>query len=142
MKLKYFDDYNGIWKDVEALQGESLVFDVSGFTAVNQKPYKVFIALLSQTSTYPVVNVLQDEIGYDGSNYDATGQYELVFTNTFNKSLTSILIGSCNSISHNKGLTEAFVNNDDNIGVVTYDDGYNLSDDILYNTTIEIKVYE
>lgn len=142
MKLKYFDDYKGVWKDVEALQGESLVFDVSGFTAVNQKPYKIFVALLSQTTTDPVVTILQDDIGFDSASYLSVGQYELVFNNTFNKSITSILIGSCNSISHNKGLTEAFVNNDDNIGVITYDDGYNLSDDILYNTTIEIKVYE
>ena len=118
-------------------EGTATMTDVQKYV----RPYKVFVALLTQTTSYPNLTIFQDEIRFDGSSYIATGQFELVFADPFNKSLTTVLIGSCNSISHNKGFIEAFVNDDDNIGIVTYDEGYGLSDDILYNTPIEIRVY-
>ena len=64
MTLKYFDVFNGIWKDIQAQDGETLVWDSSGFTSVNQMPYKKYVALLSQSGTdIPEADVLENTIG-------------------------------------------------------------------------------
>lgn len=140
MKIKYFDDFNGTWLDISGTTGTTLQFnDASGWIGV---PNKVIKGNITQTGTNaPTINIFENTTGATFTTIRFTdGQYRI----TSNISLWTantmfITIGN----NQTKLGLFSFVfqyNNFDKIDLFTYD-GINLTDEVLSNTSFEIKIY-
>jgi hypothetical protein len=131
---------------------EDLILLGGSSESVDSRPYKVYTALLSQTGTgAPIATILENTLESDITYFrDSTGTYyaeasEYVF---LDQSKITIVIGSNNGqFSYSSSITKA------PLVITSQPDGNyfdiitanivnnNLSDDILFNTVIEIKVY-
>ena len=104
------------------------------------KPYKSYVALLNQESTNaPVATVLENNLGgtvvWSRTN---TGEYKATLTGAFGNAKTAVFMSVT---SGGAGDTVQHVSTtDDVIGIASFDSG-GLSDDLLANTSIEIRVY-
>jgi hypothetical protein len=105
----------------------------------NIRPYKVYSALISQTSTNaPVAIVLENTIGFIGFNYLTVGNYSIISNGDFTLDKTAIF---ANNVIVNNGETVACAYgstlfcqvNTRLLGVST--------DGILNKTFVEIRVY-
>lgn len=113
---------------------------VSGVT----QAYKVYTALLSQTGTdAPVVTVLENTIGNIVWTRNNVGQYDGTLIGTFISGKTALFI------QKNVSLTKTLLSPSDlwvlytdvnTISIYT-SDGSQLIDDVLNNTSLEIRVY-
>lgn len=109
-----------------------------------QRPYKVYTALLTQTGTdAPTAIVLENTIGNIIFSYHNSGEYYGILNNAFPINKTPELT-YFTQIPAVDNLWCAIVNriDDNTIRIQTRDtNGTNISDGILYNTFIEIRVY-
>lgn len=108
-----------------------------GSTAVPN--YKIYIALLTQTGTNaPVATVLKNTLNGDIIwTRNEIGDYIGTLNNTFNLEKTFVQLGGIANGTDIQGQIYRSSNND--IGIFTYNTV--LSDNILYYTSIEIRVY-
>jgi hypothetical protein len=111
----------------------------------SQKPYKSYVALLTQTSSNaPVATVLENEFGITATfSYNVTGNYRLHMTGQFT-SKTFILPGSADQgpIGGDFGHFIAVKESNDIISLQTYDvNGAGSMNGLLNDTSIEIRVY-
>ena len=102
-------------------------------------PYKVYTALLTQTSTNPpTAIVLENTIGNIWFTYEGVGNYNAKSDSLFTENKTSVLLTT-------SGFADDYIvrgaQNDNNTIVITnnFFDGTPI--DSLYKTTIEIRVY-
>lgn len=107
-------------------------------TPVDSRPYKVYTALLTQSGTdAPVATVLENTLGGEIVwSYDGVGGYIGTLNNTFFQNKT-IFFGSYVG----KDSINMFRSNNNVVEVNTLDSQRFASDDILQNTSIEIRVY-
>jgi|688.fasta_scaffold728325_1 hypothetical protein len=123
----------------------------------DNKPYKVYTALLTQISTdAPTATVLQNTLGFEPTfSYEVVGQYQinspiLAGFKDISESKTTILFGQSNEVFvNNLGLISYELTNGDFIVINTR--GYSpnagsissltLQNDMLYKTMVEIRVY-
>lgn len=141
MTLKYFDVFNGIWKDIQAQDGETLVWDSSGFTSVNQMPYKKYVALLSQSGTgIPEATILENTIGEITYDWISTGHYVINSDGLFTSNKTMVFVQPMRGYP-DYGFCNIEVTDTYNIKFDTFLYNGTLSDDMLLNTGIEIRVY-
>lgn len=107
------------------------------------RPYKVYSALLTQTGTNPpVATVLENTLGANITYIRTTnGRYNVNCDATiFNPSKTGLIVGSsCNTLFGQYSLIYNGGNNQ--LFLATSDGGGITMDDILYDTLIEIRVY-
>lgn len=117
-------------------EGSATVSDVQNYI----KPYKVYVALLSQSGTDdPTAIVLENTIGEIAWTRDSVGTYFGTLNDAFveNKtwlSITNAQIGEQYYYEIERG-SENFVY------IQTRNSTYTLSDYLLGNTSIEIRVY-
>jgi len=123
---------------------ESNVSYDNGIKTLNSVSYKKYIALLSQTGTNaPTVVELENTIGELQINYLGIGTYELRLSNTFLSNKTYIIGGSAdiNAGSGDFATLDIRRYDNDSIRLITYDNN-TISNNMLVNTTIEIRVYQ
>lgn len=105
--------------------------------------YRSYIANLDQVSTNaPTALVFKDDFGDISYSYSNVGEYFLLSQQTpflFDK--TYILIGSNKNGSGGYATTIYADRNDDSQIKISTASSFTASDDILYNTTLEIRVY-
>jgi len=105
--------------------------------------YKSYVATISQSGTEsPVATVLQNDFSTDFAwSYSAVGNYILTNAGVFpDESKVMMLIGS----TYNNTQTErifTIYGDANSIWVETYSSGITPSDEVLYETAIEIRVY-
>jgi hypothetical protein len=115
---------------------------MNGVAVVN---YKKYVALLSQSGTNAPTSIeLENTFGESPTFVrNTTSSYELQLTGAFTVDKTFIVVGSAdnNAGVGNFATLVARRFNDDTITLITFDD-FTPSDDMLVNTSIEIRVYE
>ena len=129
-----------------ASAGYVLTSDASGNGSWNKKlPYKVYVALLSQTGINdPTCVELENTFGITATfSYISTGHYELYLTGQLTSGKTFIVNGCPDQdpIGGNFGIFITEYLNTTRIKLSTVDDGGTFYDDGLNNTSIEIRVY-
>ena len=120
--------------------GDQKQFDMSNF---GTSTYKVYTALLTQTSTNaPTAVVLENTIGNITFNYNGIGSYDMILTGEFLANKTWIVAGSAdiNAGGGDFATLDARRFDDDTIRLITYDN-FSLANEMLVNTSIEIRVY-
>ena len=129
-----------------ASAGYVLTSDASGNATWNQRlPYKVYVALLTQTSSNaPIAVELENTFGITATfSYTSTGYYELYMPGQLTSGKTFIVNGCPDQspIGGNFGIFITEYLNTTRIKLSTVDDGGTFYDDGLNNTSIEIRVY-
>lgn len=105
------------------------------------KPYKSYVALLTQTSTNaPIPIVLENTIGAIVWSYDSTGSYVGTLTSAFTADKTFVICNSTNGTADDLVQAVTPFGNTDDILVYSWNTG-TLANGILVNTPIEIRVY-
>lgn len=115
-------------------------FDTLSSNSGSEPAYKIYTALLTQTGTdAPVATVLENTLGeLPTYSYAFTGGYHIVVPSLFAQNLTFVQLGHGTDITNNVMGT---VRGDGTIRIKTgISEGS--ADDVLFNTAIEIKVYE
>jgi len=140
MIIKYFDEFNGQWLDITGTTGTTLQFnDASGWVGV---PSKVIRGNISQGGNdAPTMNILENTTGATlTTNISYSGCYYIDSDiSIFTDNTMFITIG--NSQAKN-GDYKYFINYDSatRVYLFTYD-GASFSNNILNNTSFEIKIY-
>ncbi len=135
--LVYKDDYVGQFTT------HSLV--TKGYVD-KQKPYKSYVALLTQTSTNaPTATVLENHFGIGATfSYNVAGNYRLHMAGQFTSSKTVIFVGSADQGVVGGDFAQFIANriDTDKIDLITIDvNGAGTTDGLLNDTSIEIRVY-
>jgi len=102
--------------------------------------YKVYTALLNQQNTDNVsATVLENTLGGDVVwERESSGNYKAYLSTPFDLTKTIIFIGTVTGQNGNVFLTEV---NSGNVLLISFDSNQQESDNMLYNTPIEIRVY-
>ena len=140
MIIKYFDEFEGQWLDITGTTGTTLQYnDASGWVGV---PNKVIRGNISQVGTSdPTIDIFENTTGAtitisrtNTGIYQINSDISLWTTNTM-----FITIGN-NQIKN--GIYVYFINyNDDTkLDIFTYH-GAGTKDELLGNTSFEIKIY-
>jgi len=140
MIIKYFNEFQGQWLDITGTTGTTLQYnDASGWVGV---PNKVLKGNLSQSgASAPTINIFENTTGATFTTQRFTdGQYRILSDiSVFTSTTMYITIG--NNQTKNGIFAYCFqYNNVDKIDLFTYD-GTTLTDDVLGNTSFEIKIY-
>lgn len=120
-----------------------IVNNLSGQTITNEpilRPYKVYTALLLQSGGgYPTTTLLDNNLeGVPYYLYAAPGHYTINLANAFTSAKTTILFGPGDS----SGVIYGWEwNSSSQITIYSLDSAGNKTDNLLNNTTIEIRVY-
>lgn len=103
------------------------------------KPYKVYSALLSQSGTSaPTATVLENTIGSLVWSRTSTGYYKATLTGAFTLNKTLVFVGA-DDPENSYGSRRIDANE---LLLKTTDSTNTFADDILYFTSIEIRVYQ
>jgi hypothetical protein len=130
-----------------ASSGYVLTSDSSGNTNwSNPKLYKSYVALLTQTSSNaPTANVLENDFGITATfSYISLGGYYLYLGSQLTPSKTVVFTGSPDQLPIGGNFAHLVANRIDNDRIIlsTFDvDGSGLTDGLLNDTPIEIRVY-
>ena len=121
--------------------GDQHQFDMSNF---GTSTYKVYTALLTQTSNNaPVATVLENTLGGTPTfTYIGIGGYQMTLNGSFNSSKTWVVGGSADVNAGGGDFATLDIRrlNDNIISLRTYDN-FTGADNMLVNTSIEIRVY-
>ena len=111
---------------------------------VDSRPYKVYTALLTQSGTNaPVATVLENTLGEEPVwSYTNPGNYSLSYVNLFPVEKTLVFFKGTISGVNEFSQFDVGYNDNDTVRIYTtlYPDGYGI-DGVLYNASIEIRVY-
>jgi len=140
MIIKYFDEFEGQWLDITGTTGTTLQFnDASGWVGVSNKIIKGNISQVGTSA--PTIDYFENTTGAilttarsSNGQYRIDSDISLFTTNTM-----FITIGN----NQNKNGVFSFVvqyGTDKRLDLYTYD-GATLTDEILGNTSFEIKIY-
>lgn len=140
MIIKYFDEFLGQWSDITGTTGTTLTYnDASGWVGVANK---VIRGNITQTGTSaPVITEFENTTGAILSTSRSTnGQYRIDSDISLWTTTTMfITIGN----NQTKNGVFAFImqyGTDKRLDLYTYD-GTTLTDEVLGNTSFEIKIY-
>lgn len=121
--------------------GDQKQFDMSNF---GTSTYKVYTALLTQTSNNaPVATVLENTLGSIIWTRDSDGRYDGTLTGAFVSGKTALFIQDNVTLSSIAvSPADVWIERTDvnTVNVYTMDSS-SLIDDVLNNTTVEIRVY-
>ena len=139
----YPNDYLQSTDLIEVSYDDSGTFRSRKVTADKIRPYKVYVALLTQTSTNaPTATVLENTLG--GTvvwSYSATGQYLATLTGAFTSSKTAIYIQDGVKTGGGNYYVTASRVSADVVAVYSSDNSFNGINGGISNRTIEIRVY-
>lgn len=140
MIIKYFDEFNGVWADITGTAGTTLQFDdVSGWIGV---PNKVVRGNITQTGTNaPLIDEFENTTG-STFNMTRVSNGEYYFDSAFSLfTPTTMFITIGNNQTKNGLFSFVFQYiGDKRLNLFSYD-GNTLTDEILGNTSFEIKIY-
>lgn len=125
----------------DGTNGQVLVTDGAGGLSFDGP--KKYVALLNQTGTSaPTATVLEDTLGTVTINYISVGTYEIVKTGAFLSDKTWVVGGSADNNAGSADFATLDIKRYDNnsIRLKTYDN-FTKTNDMLVNTSIEIRVY-
>jgi hypothetical protein len=131
MILKFFDDFDGIWKDVSGNTGSTLQKTATGWDT--SQGYVYLSLLLSQDGTNdPDVVELDNTIGEAYAvERGGAGNYRVNFTNAvLSQGKTMVFIQQSDS-----AIIQAFRETGNIVRI------YTSGDDILFFTSLEIRLY-
>lgn len=140
MIIKYFDEFLGQWSDITGTTGTTLIFnDASGWVGVANKVIK---GNITQTSTNaPVITEFENTTGAILTTlYLGTGQYTIDSDISLWTASTMFI-----TISNNQGKIGVFnfslqFGTDKRLDLYSYE-GNTFTNEILENTSFEIKIY-
>lgn len=140
MIIKYFDEFNGQWLDITGTTGTTLQYnDASGWVGVSNKVIK---GNLSQTGTSaPTIDIFENTTGATlTTGRSNAGEYVIISDISLWTASTMFI-----TIGNNQVKAERF------IYIIKYADAYELdlltyqngtlTDEVLGNTSFEIKIY-
>ena len=135
----YPNDYLQSTDLIEVSYDDSGTFRSRKVTADKLRLYKVYIANLTQTSTNaPTVDVFENTLsGTPTLSYDGVGVYSINLTGEWTADKVFIKM---NSFFENYFISVAR-NDADAIKIKTYDNTFTLANDVLLDSSIEIRVY-
>lgn len=147
-------DINGNNTDVTLRPGESVKLIASVQSGVvkwqilhrvNRKPYRSYVAKLSQSgASAPTATVMENTFTSSPTlTYISTGRYNIEITGAFtDASKTFIMIKSISGgLTNNAIKFEAIRQDNDKILIFSRNDSNLLTDSLLSNTEIEVRVY-
>jgi hypothetical protein len=105
--------------------------------------YKKYVALISQTGINPpTATILENTIGDIVFNYNGIGDYDMVLAGAFLANKTWVVGGSADINAGGGDFATLDIRraNDNTIILRTYDN-FTAADDMLVNTSIEIRIY-
>lgn len=134
----YPNDYLQSTDLIEVSYDDSGTFKSRKVTADKLRPYKVYIANLSQTSTSaPTADVFENTLsGTPTFSYDSTGNYSMTLTGEWTADKVFIQING-----YRDSVVSAARYDADVIEIKTYDNTFSFVNDALVNSSIEIRVY-
>jgi hypothetical protein len=140
MIIKYFDDFEGQWLDITGTTGTTLTFnDASGWVGV---PNKIIRGNISQVSTSaPTIDIFENTTGATLTTTRSTnGQYRIDSDKSLWTTSTMFI-----TIGNNQNKTGVFTfllqyGTATRLDLFSYD-GNTLTDEVLKNTSFEIKIY-
>jgi len=142
MIIKYFEEFEGKFYDISGDTGSTLKYGVDGWESIDGG--KKYVALLNQSGTSaPTAHVLEDDFGDITFSYDAIGQYFIQSSgNQFTEDKTWIIV---NNNYYDGSFIYTFLtrwDSDEKITLITMKDGTTKLNDLLVNTSIEIRTYK
>jgi hypothetical protein len=140
MIIKYFDEFNGQWLDITGTTGTTLTYnDASGWVGV---PNKIIRGNISQVGTSaPTIDEFENTTGATLTTSRSTnGQYRIDSDISLWTTNTMFI-----TIGNNQSKTGTFTylmqyGTDTRLDLYSYD-GATLTDEVLGNTSFEIKIY-
>ena len=140
MIIKYFDEFNGQWLDITGTTGTTLTYNnASGWVGV---PNKIIRANISQVGTdAPTIDEFENTTGATiTSTRTLTGIYRINSDiSLFTASTMFIVIGN-NQLKNGDYTFILQYGTDKRLDLFTYE-GATLTDELLGNTSFEIKIY-
>ena len=140
MIIKYFDEFNGQWLDITGMTGTTLTYnDASGWVGV---PNKVIKGNLSQIGTSaPTIDIFENTTGATlTTSRSLSGQYRIDSDiSLFTTNTMFIIIGN-NQIKNGNYTFIMQYGTATRLDLFTYQ-GATLTDELLGNTSFEIKIY-
>lgn len=140
MIIKYFDEFNGQWLDITGTTGTTLTYnDASGWVGV---PNKIIKANISQVGTSaPTIDEFENTTGATlTTSRTNTGQYRINSDiSLWTVSTMFITIGN-NQLKNGDYTFILQYGTDKRLDLFTYQ-GATLTDELLGNTSFEIKIY-
>lgn len=143
------DHRNGDWLDTDIYEGElyqdtdtGLIYSRTGSTIYvvgSVAEYKVYRANLSQTGTSaPTADVFENTLsGTPSFSRNGTGDYDMTLTGEWTADKTFIVMNNYPK----SGLVRVSRTTANAINITTYNTSFTLTDAVLEDTSIEIKVY-
>ena len=140
MIIKYFDEFNGQWLDITGTTGTTLTYnDASGWVGV---PNKIIRANISQVGTdAPTIDEFENTTGATFTTSRTTnGQYRINSSiNLWTANTMFITIGNNQTKNGNYTFILQY-GTATRLDLFTYQ-GATLTDELLGNTSFEIKIY-
>lgn len=140
MVIKFFDEFNGVWADITGTTGTTLQYDdVSGWVGVGNK---IIRGNISQTGTNaPTIDIFENTTGATlSTSRTTTGIYRIDSDiSLWTASTMFILIGN-NQIKNGDYTFIMQYGTATRLDLFTYE-GATLTDELLGNTSFEIKIY-
>ncbi len=140
MIIKYFDEFNGQWLDITGTTGTTLTYnDASGWVGV---PNKIIRANISQVGTdAPTIDEFENTTGATlSTSRTTTGQYRINSDISLWTAATMFIIIGNNQIKNGDYTFILQYGTDKRLDLFTYQ-GASLTDELLGNTSFEIKIY-
>jgi len=140
MIIKYFDEFNGQWLDITGTTGTTLTYnDASGWVGV---PNKVIRCNISQVGTSaPTIIELENTTGATlSTSRNNIGNYRIDASETIFKENTMFIIIGNNQIKNGEYTFIMQYSDSNTMTLFTYE-GNTLTDELLSNTSFEIKIY-
>jgi len=140
MIIKYFDEFNGQWLDITGTTGTTLTYnDSSGWVGV---PNKVIKGNISQTGTSdPTLDLFENTTGATITTTRTTdGVYKINSDISIFTTNTMFIMFGNNQLKNGDYTFIMQYGTDTRLDLFTYQ-GTTLTDELLGNTSFEIKIY-
>ena len=140
MIIKYFDEFNGQWLDITGTTGTTLTYnDASGWVGV---PNKIIRANISQVGTdNPTIDIFENTTGATFTTSRTTnGVYRIDSSISLWTASTMFIMFGNNQIKNGDYTFIMQYSDDNTLALFTYQ-GATLTDELLGNTSFEIKIY-
>jgi hypothetical protein len=140
MIIKYFDEFNGQWLDITGTTGTTLTYnDASGWVGVSNKVIKGNIT--QGGTSAPSLDIFENTTGATFTTSRTTNGVYRIDSNISLWTTSTMFI----TIGNNQGKLGVFTfllqyGTDKRLDLYSYD-GTTLTDEILENTSFEIKIY-
>jgi hypothetical protein len=140
MIIKYFDEFEGQWLDITGATGTTLQYnDASGWVGVSNKVIKGNISQVGTSD--PTIDFFENTTGATITTTRAsTGQYRITSDISLFTSNTMFIIIGNNQLKNGDYTFIMQYGYDTRLDIFTYQ-GATLTDELLGNTSFEIKIY-